>query len=117
MFDGRGTVLTNEFEVGIVKLVSVPLGVIRPISSAPSSLNQRFPSGPAVIPFEPPPETQVADPDGVMRSIPLPVNQTFPSGPAVIPPTSPSNETPLPHAATRNSDTELPKALSVLTAR
>ena len=67
---------------------------------SPSSVNQRFPSGPATIPCGSEPEgkeNSVTVPDGVIMPIletglPVPgteysasVNQTFPSGPTVMP--------------------------------
>ena len=45
--DARGTLP----DVGIGNSVMPPAGVIRPIWLAPFSVNQRFPSGPAVISF------------------------------------------------------------------
>src|SRR5438093_12561081 len=67
-----------------------PPGVMRPILLPSASVNQRAPSGPAVIPTG---EllagiaNSVRAPVGVMRPIllpPSPVNQRGPSGPAVI---------------------------------
>ena len=76
-----------------VNSVTAPLGVIRPIRSPNSSVNQRLPSGPAVIPTGllpavMPVANSVTAPAGVIRPIRLPtcsVNQRLPSGPAVIP--------------------------------
>ncbi len=69
------------------------VGLIIPILLAPSSVNQRLPSGPAVIPSGP--ELAVGMVNSVMAwvvgliiPIALPpdsVNQRLPSGPAVIP--------------------------------
>ena len=72
--------------------MTVPVGVIRPILFALNSVNQRLPSGPAVIPdrFAPavmPLENSVTAPPGVIRPMRFPVssvNQTLPSGPAAI---------------------------------
>ena len=92
----------------IVYSVICPLyGSIRPIALAPNgnpsamppnSVNQRAPSGPAVIPvgtpaWESPTVYRVIAPEGVTRSIdplrfesePTSVNQRLPSGPCVIP--------------------------------
>jgi hypothetical protein len=73
-----------------------PAGVIRPIRLAPLSVNQRLPSGPAVIPTgfvtavvgKGDRGNSVTSPAGVIRPIRFPissVNQRLPSGPAVIP--------------------------------
>ena len=64
--------------------------MIRPIWLPVFSVNQRLPSGPAVMPFGPllavmPVENSVTMPAGVIRPIRLPVysvNQRLPSGPA-----------------------------------
>ena len=93
--------------------VTTPAGVIRPIRFAPYSVNQRLPSGPAVIPAGTAvalmPAENVGDAAvGVMRPIrpdggpdgPAPdaVNQMLPSGPAAM--------SPGPNAA-RGADREL----------
>ena len=85
----------------LVKVVTVPDGVIWPMRVAPGTVNQRLPSGPAVI--EPSPldagkiagRYRVTTPPGVIlpTSVGLPIfdplcaptNQRLPSGPAVIP--------------------------------
>ena len=71
--------------------LTTPAGVIRAIRPA-HSVNQRLPSGPAVIPSGPlpaliPAENSVTVPVGVMRPMrpSNSVNQRLPSGPAVIP--------------------------------
>ena len=73
--------------------VITPAGVMRPISLLPYSVNQRFPSGPAVMirGFSPGVGSwnSVTVPEGVMRPMALPpgpvsVNHMFPSGPAVM---------------------------------
>src|SRR5258707_1196545 len=78
----------------------VPLGLMRPILLPiitfcwlnSTSVNQRLPSGPAVIPsgtlLEVGTGNSVMEPLGLIRPILLPfhsVNQRWPSGPAVIP--------------------------------
>ena len=67
-------------------------GRIRPILLASASVNQRLPSGPAVIPAGTLSAVGIGNsvivPLGVIRPILLPlsaVNQRLPSGPAVIP--------------------------------
>ena len=73
--------------------VITPAGVIRPIRSGNCSVNQRLPSGPAVIsagwpPGVMPAENSVITPAGVIRPIRPArdsVNQRLPSGPRVIP--------------------------------
>jgi hypothetical protein len=69
-----------------------PDGVIRPICSPSSSVNQRFPSGPSAIPHGSLPAVgmlnSVTTPDGVIRPIVfavVSVNHRLPSGPLVIP--------------------------------
>src|SRR2546423_13528184 len=69
--------------------------VIRPTVFFLNSVNQRLPSGPAVIPSSWISDADVAGvgsgnkvlmPEGVMRPIALyPVNQRLPSGPVIIP--------------------------------
>src|SRR6266851_4791460 len=71
----------------------IPPGVMRPILLPWYSMNQRLPSGPAVIVIGSLPavgmgNSAVMVPLGLMRPILLPlnsVNQRLPSGPAVIP--------------------------------
>ena len=70
----------------------MPEGVIRPILLPANSVNQRFSSGPAMIPlgwlFGVGTVNSVMMPAGVIRPILLPeysANQTLPSGPAAIP--------------------------------
>src|SRR5581483_2023548 len=80
--------------VGMANPVIVPVGVMRPILSEPNedvSVNQRLPSGPAIIPLRELPCVGVANPVtvpvGVMRSILdtfLSVNQRLPSDPNAI---------------------------------
>src|SRR3989442_9317195 len=72
--------------------VIFPLGLMRPIWLPSYSVNQRLPSGPAVILSGELPDVgrrnSVIFPLGVMRPIWLTlfsVNQRLPSGPAVIP--------------------------------
>src|SRR5213083_2759484 len=71
----------------------VPEGVIRPMLSPSTSVNHRFPSGPAAIPHGITPavgmENSVKVPVGVIRPILFAegfssVNHRFPSGPAAI---------------------------------
>src|SRR6266581_341096 len=73
--------------------VTTPAGVMRPMLFPLNSVNQRLPSGPAVMPkgllspvgME---NSPVTTPAGVMRPILFPeysVNQRLPSGPAVMP--------------------------------
>src|SRR5216683_2994624 len=85
-------------EVGTGNSVIVPLGVIRPIWFPMVSVNQRLPSGPAMMPIGPAvlpskPLVPVGRgnslmlPSGVMRPILFPwysVNQRLSSGPAVM---------------------------------
>src|SRR5262249_59419060 len=77
-------------ELPTVNCVMTPAGVIRPIAPF-SSVNQRLPSGPAVIsagelPVERPVENSVMTPAGVIRPMAWrSVNQRLPSGPRVIP--------------------------------
>ncbi len=68
-----------------------PLVVIRPILPEPFSVNQRLPSGPAVIPQGRADAVgtanSVIDPPGVIRailSVPASVTQRLPSEPVVI---------------------------------
>ena len=70
----------------------MPPGVIWPMRLPPNSVNQRFPSGPLVMPSGALPAVgsvnSVITPAGVirpMRSPPRSVNQRFPSGPLVMP--------------------------------
>src|SRR5260370_41719029 len=70
----------------------VPFGLMRPILLLPSSVNQRLPSRPAVIPQGALPAVGMGNsvmmPLGLMRPILLPVpsvNQRLPLGPAAIP--------------------------------
>src|ERR1700693_4965925 len=76
--------------VGIENSVSTPEAVIRPIRLAASSVNQRFPSGPLVIPNGPVGAgsgNSVIAPAVVMRPIWFAsnsVNQRLASGPAVM---------------------------------
>ena len=79
-------------EAGAENSVIIPAGVIRPILFALFSANQRFPSGPRVIPLGTLPPVgmgnSVTTPAGVIRPIWLPVssvNHRFPSGPALMP--------------------------------
>ena len=74
------------------ELDDLAYGVDGPTRLPLDSVNQRVSSGPAVIPFGPPPavrpaENSVTWPAVVMRPIlpPNSVNQRLPSGPAVIP--------------------------------
>src|SRR4051812_33573801 len=74
---------------GSVNSVKTPPGVTRPIFLPAYSVNQMFPSGPVVIPYESPPEgigSSVMTPDTVMRQMLVcePESQRLPSGPAVI---------------------------------
>lgn len=72
---------------------TLPDGVIRPIWFSAGSVNQTFPSGPAVMncgwaPALIPCENSVGLPVGVIRpirSVLTSVNHTLPSGPAVVP--------------------------------
>src|SRR5207245_441378 len=73
------------------KVVMAPAGVMRPTSLLWKSMNQRLPSGPAVMPdgaaYGADSTNSVTAPPGVIRPI-LPdasANQRLPSGPAVIP--------------------------------
>src|SRR5215831_5941672 len=77
--------------VGMANSVITPSGVIRPMLLPRISVNQRFPSGPAVISHGAErgvgTGNSVSTASGVMRPIRFPgisVNHTFPSGPAVI---------------------------------
>ena len=77
--------------VGTGNSVIVPLGLIRPILSPLHSINQRLPSGPAVIKLGLLPAVGTGNsvilPLGLMRPILFPLhsaNQKLPSGPAVI---------------------------------
>jgi hypothetical protein len=80
--------------VGIVNSVITPEVVIRPILLASDSVNQRFPSAPAVIAVaarEIEIGNSVITPVGVIRSMSgkptrPPVNQRFPSDPLVMAP-------------------------------
>src|SRR5271157_3381020 len=85
------SVIVGRAEVGLI--VSPELvRVSRPILLPVNSVNQRLPSGPAVIPTGPllgvmPALNSVTVPPGVIRPIRSPdcsVNQRLPSGPAVI---------------------------------
>ena len=78
-------------DVGTLNSVMAPPMVIFPIRPL-DSVNQSFPSGPAVIPRGSPPTVgttnSVMAPAGVIRPILFPtnsVNHRFPSGPAAIP--------------------------------
>ncbi len=87
--------MPDEFVIGISKApvansVTTPAGVIRPTFSAAASVNQTFPSGPAVIPPSPalpvsPVVYSVTTAAGVILPILLglagSVNQVFPSAP------------------------------------
>src|SRR5439155_905810 len=92
--------------VGTRNSVMAPAGVIRPILLPESSVNQRLPSGPAVMLSGALPVVGTANsvtvPVRVIRPILFPlssVNQTFPSWPAVMP------MGPLPAVGTVNSVT------------
>ena len=70
--------------------MTLPAVVIRPILSAPASVNQRLPSGPTVIPaaFVGHTSRELGDrPRGDASDLPglYSVNQRLPSGPATIP--------------------------------
>ena len=68
-----------------------PAGVIEPTLVVPCSVNQRFPSGPRVMPSGALPagrRNSVSSPAGVIRPTlaePSSVSQTLPSGPATTP--------------------------------
>ena len=75
-----------------VNSVTTPAGVMRPMPRRCSSVNQRLPSGPRVMPSGRlpgvmPAQNSVTTPAGVIRPMrpPSSANQTLPSGPAVIP--------------------------------
>src|SRR5688500_15724895 len=73
----------------VVKVATTPFGVMRPIVLEPV-VNQRFPSGPAVISYGAlisPTGKSDTTPAGVRRPIePAPLNHRLPPGPAAIPP-------------------------------
>src|SRR5512135_6752 len=87
-----GCVIGGSGEVGLIVRPDEE-NVTRPILLPFCSVNQRLPSGPAVIPVGPllavgSGPNSVMMPAGVIRPILLPfcsVNQRLPSGPAVIP--------------------------------
>ena len=88
--EGPAAIAPVPVFVGTGNCTTLPPVVMRPISFAPLSVNQRLPSEPAAIPAGLPPKgsgNSVIAPDGVMRPIlsaPLSVNQRLPSGPAVM---------------------------------
>src|SRR5271157_3784973 len=87
-----GSVISGSSESGLIVRPAEET-VTRPIRSPLTSVNQRLPSGPAVISSGPllgvmPALNSVTVPPGVIRPIRSPlasVNQRLPSGPAVIP--------------------------------
>src|SRR5215469_13599577 len=100
--------------VGIANSVITPSGVIRPTLLPRASVNQRLPSGPAVISQGAErgvgTGNSVSTPSGVIRPIRLPgisVNHRFPSDPAVItrgwPPAVTGNSVTAPVAGTRRA--------------
>src|SRR5579885_433410 len=122
----QGALSGRPSALGTANSVMVPLGVMRPILLPPMqnpfesrahSVNQRLPSGPAVMPKDPllgvGRANSVMVPLGVMRPIWWPgysVNQRLPSGPAVM------RQGPLLGVGTANSCTAPVAGLGVAVA-
>ncbi len=88
---GPETIESVPPTIGMVNWVTRPFSVIRPIFGPASSVNQRLPSGPAVIALSlaqgPGTRNWVIWPAVVIRPIqfaPCWVNQRLPSGPAAM---------------------------------
>jgi hypothetical protein len=100
--------------------VTTPSVVIRPMWPSPNcSVNQRLPSGPAVMEVRRasgpmPALNSVTVPSGVIRPMVLfgdSVNQTLPSGPAVMPSTLPPALMPAPNMVMAPSGVMRPTCL------